>query len=282
MKTSKLPERFVIDWSELKQISLDTIAGQSGKHFARSENRSVATRALQGGRWEGFTGGQLERWLHSGYQIGNALDLGNLLPVREKRKYVFSEDDGEFNLDLVLSGEDRYLSDWTKKISMPGVGIEAEIAMAASTDSSVLSAYFQWLNQMIYSLEVAGIDTQIDLIYNCASGLFRGHDSRRFVTQIRVKQEGEISDFSSWSAMVSPASLRGLMFAAICKHAERNSVTVQSGLGRRDRSEWSVKYDPKRQRIIVNPAWPGAPFPEAQMSRQFQTALAEMRGPSSS
>jgi hypothetical protein len=277
VKSAALPQRYVIDWADLKRVCLDSIAGKASKHFQDGRNRSTATEALKGGRWHGYEGGQLTRWLNEGYKSGEAMDLGSLIPVREKRRFVFTEDNGEFQLDRVLSGEDRYLADWTRLERIPGLAIEVEIAMAASTDSSVLTNYFRWLNQAIYSLETSGIDVQLDLIYNCASGLFERHDRERFLTQIRVKQEGEISDFNSWSAMISPASLRGLMFAAICKHAEDRSVTVQYGLGRRDASDWSVVFNAQSQKMVINPAWPGSPFPEARMTAQFKSALETIK-----
>jgi len=272
-----IPTRFVIDWADLKKASLDSIDGKASQHFKNSTNQRVATEALRGGSWNGYTGGQLRRWLHEGYQSGEALDLTTLVPIREQRKYVFNDEDGEFNLDLVLSGEDRYYSEWTREENIPGLAIEAEICMSAATSERVLCEYFRWLNQAIYSLETAGIDIQLDLIYDCASGLFQGHDAKRFVTQIRVKQEGEISDFNSWSAMVSPASLRGLMFTAICLHAESSAVQVQWGLGRRDRTDWGVKYDRERAHMMIQPAWNDSAFPQSRMDAQFKSALEEIK-----
>jgi len=277
VKKPDIPSRFVIDWADLKETALDTIGGKVSRHFKAGVNRNHAVEACKGGRWSGYESDQLQRWLTSGYKSGDALDYSHLVPVREKRRFVFNEDDGEFNLDLVLSGEDRYYSEWTKVEKIPGLHIEAEIAMAASTDASTLTQYFRWMNQAVYSLEMAGIDVQLDLIYNCSSGLFREYDSRRFQTQIRVKQEGEISDFNSWSAMVSPASLRGLMFVAICKHAEDRGVNVQSGLGRRDRSDWSVVFNRESSKLVIVPAWPGSPFPVATMDAQFKSALEEIK-----
>lgn len=275
---------FTIDWADFKQKLLSGLSGQSDLKV----NRQKFLSRFAGGSWEGFTRGQLERWLREGFQTEAIHGLTEFVPpIREKRKYVFNEDGDEFHYDLAASGDDKYMSSFTKRESIPGVAIEAGIMFSSSTSAETVNAYSVWLCKIAWSLESAGIDTQITLDFpswNMNEGNWRNAgEGTLFHNIVRVKKENEATDFLSWSAMLSPASLRSIGFALGDLHMDSLGLKTNSGWGRGmpDRVQWKCRYDSDRRVIVIENRYIGgygSLFPEEDMSRQFRECLKEMQG----
>jgi hypothetical protein len=97
-----------------------------------------------------------------------------------------------------------------------------------------------------------------------------------------VKKENEISDFKSWSPMVSPASLRCFGFGAICLHANEIDGTPSGTMGRGvpERSQWNLVWNPERRVLVVENAYSARSFPESQMTADLKSALHKISGKS--
>jgi hypothetical protein len=153
-----------------------------------------------------------------------------------------------------------------------------EIGSQAGINAETVNAYNTWLCQVAYSLETAGIDTEINVAYTC-NGLFNETNRGLSRTVIRVKKENEATDFTAWSAMLSPAAFRGIMFAATAVHANAKGFTCSSGLGRGTSRSWKVWYDENSAKLKVQCDFDGRSFPREEMDRQFRDALkAIMKG----
>jgi hypothetical protein len=273
-------ETWMIDWIDLREKALQGLAGQ--KVCNRQANQKEFLAAVQGSSWKGYDTADVDRWIHSGYQV-QGLSLGDPpVPIREKRKLRFSEEGEEFHFDMLASGEDIFYSEYTKREMIPGLAIEANINFQGTVSASITQAYFSWLCRAIYSLEEAGVDCQVTLA-NKNTNLFHGDTdrNRRRVT-VRVKKENEITDFRYWSAMISPAAARTFGFAAKSLYADSVGKNVTNGMGNRagiDQGKWSVRFNTDRQVLEVDCAWSGGgySFPEEDMTRQLHEALVETR-----
>jgi hypothetical protein len=272
-----------IDWNELRDLYL---AASDGKQIVnRPSNAGHVERVVRmeehRARWCGYQNDDVKRWIISGYSVPGLVLGDPPVPIREKRRLRFNEEEGEFHYDLAMSGDDNYFSEWTKREIIPGLAIEAEIRFSADVSEQILKNYYSWICRAVYSLEENGVDCQVTLT-SSVSHLFDQRSSDPLVrTIIRVKKENEISDFTYWSAMISPASLRTFGILAQTLHADAKGYDASYGQGGDPipRDSWGVKFDPDRRvlRISVNTSGGGYSFPEELMTKQLHEALAETR-----
>jgi hypothetical protein len=276
-------EDFVIDWTDLKQFVQSVLKADSAPAKFHTYNRDILTRnLLKPSDWNGYTRGQLDRWLEEGFSTDAIKGLTEFTPaIREKRKLVFQEEGDEFHLDLAYSGVDSHFSTWTKRETIPGIALEAVVTFSSATDAEIVNAYNVWLCRTIYSLESAGVDCEVTLNARCTN-LIQGLPSNRMTnTRIRVKRENEVTDFVAISPVLSPAAFRTFLFAAMTLNSESHGVDSVSGLGRPEtESRWGVYYDAEKRRIVTTAHAHGSKhFPAEEMTRQFREALKDaMKG----
>ncbi len=283
---------FQIDWFDYKSILKKTVL--EGNAPTLNNSRTTASfreHVTSAGGWKGYTTGQLQRWISEGYQPPEMVGgLQNLIPpLREKSRTIWSEDGDEFHVDLAMSGVDNFMSSQSKREVIPGVKIEAGIMFASMVSHEIVNAYTVWLCKVLYSLEMSGIDTQLTLDFpswesvNDVSRKRAGTSGATlYHTLVRVKKENEISDFKSWSPMVSPASLRCFGFGAICLHANEIDGTPSGTMGRGvpERSQWNLVWNPERRVLVVENAYSARSFPESQMTADLKSALHKISGKS--
>lgn len=267
---------WTIDWQDLKEICRRVLEGDIPN--VRSGNQRILTKCLHGAddSFNGFTAPELLRWMAVGFPTAAIQGLSEFTPpIRDKRRMIFSEEGDEFHVDLALAGEENFMSRFTKRQVIPGVSLDCMITFSAYIPAHVVNAYNTWICRTVYSLESAGIDCEVTLT-NPVRRAMPGVDPNTVqLTKVRVKKQNEISDFVSISPMLSPAALRGFLFAAKALHAESRGVTVSSGLGAPASKEWSVKYDKETRRIVVSCNGAAKSFPEEEMTNQFRQALKD-------
>lgn len=264
---------FTISWSDLKQIALACFDGNIPKMRARNRE-TIMDNLVRPDSWNGYTGGQVERWLREGYKTSVIQGLGNAVPAREKRRRTYHDEGDELHIDRVYAGEENYMSRQTKHLSIPGVSLDVRMAFSASTDAQAINEFNAWICKMVYSLEESGIDAEVTL--NCHSnGSINGvHGWTN--TRVKVKSEGEISDFVGISPMLSPAAFRGFMFTTLALHANARGMDVSHGLGRGNTSSrFNVEFDREAQKIVVTSEYTPRSFPEAKMTELFKKALGD-------
>lgn len=265
--------KYIVDWIDLKRVAKDAIAGNTPT-IQNESNRREILHYVQGGEWEGYSRGQLERWLTEGYPTESIRNLAEFIPpIREKRRLQFSEEGDEFNLDLALTGQDEYMSKWTTKKVIPGLSVEIQTGVQAGTKAEVLNSFYRWFCRVMYSLETAGIDCQITMIYKC-DNLMAGE--RPSETVIRVKKENELTDFVSLSPMLGPAAFRTFMFIANTMNADSKGKQVSTGQGNSSdyRSGWDVEF--LDGVLHFRCPWLPREFPEEFMTTQLRGVVKEL------
>jgi hypothetical protein len=271
---------WTIDWADLKQLARETFEGKvPAMNRANAQNfESMLVKPRES--WNGFTRGELQRWVTEGFETEILTGMTEFTPpLREKRRLRFVEEGDEFQADLAMAGDENFMTEWTKREVIPGVSLDCVVTFSAFVSPQVVNAYNAWICQTVYSLEMAGIDCEVTLT-NSAIGTFReAPEGHVCDTRVKVKKENEITDFHSFSAMISPAAMRGFLFAAKSLHAESRGMTVTSGLGRPNSKAFDVKYDPDTRRIVVTCEGGASSFPREEMTTKFHAALRDaMRG----
>jgi len=277
-------DRYTVEWELLREVTQRLINGDASD-FTRTANKRRAKHVVGSltdpdtfrDDWRGFTTNQLNDWLAKGYQSPAIHGLRDFAPpIREKRRYVVTEDGDEMLIDLVLGGADSFYGDFTTQDQIPGLAIDAEIGMVASNNNRVLIDYFKWLNRVIYSLDSIGIDCEVTLRYECRN-LFN-QSGAKTATVVAVKRENQKTDFLSWSPMISPASFRSLMFVANTINADARGFDVSDGQGSRSGGRWSVEYQPEHSTLRLDCEWSSRAFPLDSMQSQFEQCLKQIKG----
>jgi hypothetical protein len=271
---------YTIDWPDFKVWLGRSMEGEIPS-VSRSANRTVIRDALTGGQWYGYTEREAKDWLRNGYRT-SALDgiADSVAPIRERRKFLFQEEGDEYYHDRMLDGDDLFFSEMTPQERIPGVALEISLVFSSFTNANIITEYLGWVCQTIYSLEVSGVDSEITLDFPTV-GLNRNQMDTVYHNIVRVKAENEVTSFSSFSPMISPAAFRGFGFSLMGLHADRDKFNCNPTLGRgmQHIKEWSVSYDSDRRVILFQNHYHGATnFPRELMTSQFQTALDQMRG----
>jgi hypothetical protein len=272
---------FTIGWNDLREIVKEALTNRrvAGLEIAANREQIQAHTTGVGRGFYGYTPAQLLSWVNDGFQTEILDSLDDTKPIREKRRYRYVEEGEEIHVDRALSGEDNFMSDWTKRESIPGAAVEAEVMFSAGTSSDIVNAYNVWLCRAISSLEAAGIDTQLTLKFSsqdCFNGAGDGH------TIVRVKSENEDLDFASFSAILSPACLRTFGFVAICLHAESAGKPASGSLGRgrynvKPTPDWGVNFNSKRGVLEVNCPYQPKSFPAERMDSALKSAIKDMK-----
>jgi len=269
-------ETFVVEWADLKEKTRALLRGE--KVCQRVGNQNIAeehtSQLSEFDSWRGYGKNDLSRWIERGFSLPG-LDMTNpLIPIREKRRLIFAEEGEELHLDLAYSGIDEHFSLWTKRETIPGLAIRINHSFASSMSANVVNAYFSWLCRALYALETSGVDCDVTMV-NSVNELWGAWGSeKRTNTVIRVKRENEATDFSSWSPMLSPASLRSLGFVAMCLHGDAAGQTVNASLGSPKSHSFSVKWNEETRLLEIDCTPHGIyEFPETDMTAQLHKAL---------
>jgi len=269
---------FTMDWADLKNFVSQTVRDGKADYVTRNSNRSKVIRhCTETGDWHGYTRNDLKQWLREGYKSSAIQNLGDFSPsLREKRKWIFSEDGDEIYVDRALSGEDNYAGEWSVQERIPGAAIEAEVMFAASVRAEVVNAYNAWICTAVYALESAGIDCQVTLKFSSHEAVKSGETAH---TTVRVKKENETADFMEFSPMLSPAALRTFGFTAIILHADSRGIDVDPGLGRGRRTahNWDCSWDNERRVLKIDCPYIPQSFPREEMEAKFRKALKDMK-----
>lgn len=270
-------DRFVIDWPELKEVTLRAMAGNFSD-FPRS--RETAEYYCRPGgvsdRWLGYSLAQAKDWCVNGYHDAALEGLENFAPpIREKRRFVYSDEGDEIDLSAAWAGEDNFMTEWTKRETIPGIALEFEICLVCSTPAAVVNEYERWIARACEAIESAGIDPEINIAFPGEAEWGHGEQSMRLV---RVKREGETVDLQSWSAMLSPATFRTFGFVTYMLDGEAHDKAISTGICRsHGGTQWRCYYDADECAIRTECPYMPHEFPEEEMTKQLREAIEALK-----
>lgn len=263
-----------VAWSDVRD---EYVALVDGKVSSQPTGKQLAARWRKDERadWTGCTKAQMKEWLRIGYKAPE-FKLASLVNSGPEGagKFQFGED-GEMLIDLALSGFDYPFLTREPIAPEPGMHIIAGISMSSSTNVRVIAEYGAWIAGLLYKLETDGVDVALD-VENRAKGSWTNRPNTYVCTRIRVKREGELSDFTSWSALFSAGGFRKLMFTAKVLVAQRAGQKLKGDLGSpASGTAWSVAYDPNTNTLRIACPPNATSFPAEEMDRQLARELAK-------
>lgn len=235
-----------MDWADLRARWLEAYATKQWRSQPTMGNLIAGdwSDVKGSGRWSApATGADTKRWIETGYYAeGFTLNPVETKP-HKRRRACWSEDDGEPDIGRLYGGSDEYLLHSAKRDSIPGLELEIEYGFSGSTPPDAITEYGAWLTKLISALEGNGYDLAVTIIVRCTA-LFRGQDPMtRTDLRIIVKRAGELSDFTSWSALFSPNGFRHLVFCSMGIAGDAIGRQCARGLGGPVTSGWSIKRD---------------------------------------
>ena len=272
----KPSDRTVIDFPDLKRVAQEVYAGNSAESLPiNCEYASILLNRGDTG-FTGYSSAQAQDWLANGYRDEALQGLEDFAPpIREKRRFVYGEEGDEIDLSAAWSGEDNFMTHWTKRDVIPGVSLVFEMAFVCHTSASVIIAYERWLARATEAITAAGIDPEISISFPgqlCGIG---GRGTLNHTSLVRVKRANETVDIHAWSAMLSPAAYRSFGFLSKLMHGEEMGQRVGYGLSQNHGgNSWAVEYDNENGQIVVRcPFSPNGRFPEEDMTAQLKPPL---------
>lgn len=267
-------DRWIVEWSELREAISEAFAGDLG----RFKNAPSVAQGIVTEEREHFTGYSLTEardWLENGYSDESLEGLEDFAPpIREKRRFVYGEEGDEIDLSAAWSGEDNFMTHWTKRDVIPGIALEFRFGFVGSTPPSVVNSYQHWIARATEAIQSAGIDPEISVVFIGKSTW----DQVYREDVVRVKRQNETVDLHSWSSMLSPAVYRTFGFLAKCLHAEARGKRISDTIGNgHEGNSWRVFYDAESGTIRTEIPWSPFSFSEEEMTRQLREAIEQLK-----
>jgi hypothetical protein len=241
----------------LRLIKGGTIAGQPAVETARVSWRDTG--------FTGMTVGAMEDAITNGY-VAEGMKVKPTADVRPRRRSRFSEEDGELQVDLALSGSDAPFIARPKVRRAGGMTLKIELAVRATTPASVMRDYSAWLVRLIAGLQAKGIDLQIDVVSRAKVVTTKGEP---VCVNVRVKRFGRRSDLKSWGAMFAPGGFRMLMFCGRLMACAAHGRQLEGHFGASVGPKWDIEHDRATQTLTVKCAAQTTRFPTEMMDARL-------------
>lgn len=272
-------ETIRLDWADLKRRLLDSL--ERGKPWRQAQQGTLLAMhrdPYAASEWQGGSGAQTLDWLRNGFFAEELQAAAETVRVATSVRSGWSEDDGDVDAGRLYGGFDDFYYEVSPSDAKPGLRIEVDMFFAALCEASTLKMYGAWVAGLIGSLEANGYDVEVDLILPVRA-LYEGAQARaRQDVAITVKRAGELSDFTEWSACLSPVGTRVLMFTAFGVASEKigkRQTTHMSMSLPSDERGWGVKFDREANvlRVTADQRQSGEhAFPTDRMNGQLRTA----------
>lgn len=264
----------VVEYAEVKATWMKMYAGEiplpKQKNFLRQFDGSCQ-RGGSKNSWIGASADEMFDWLNNGFRSPEFPIGEDYTPHRQGRKLMFA-DEGELDLALAWSGHDYPYLRWSEIERKPGIRIEAQMNFGGFVDSKVIAEYGAWLAGLLEGLETQGYDIELDLVSLTRSKYVGSHGGID-KTIIRVKRENELSDFTEWSPMFSPAGFRMLFFTAYAIGAEKLGKILSLGHGMPTGNRFRAEYNAETATLFLGSHKDSVSFPMERMTREVNEVM---------
>jgi hypothetical protein len=247
--------QITLEWHDVKRHFVECV--QDGKRWGATEigPRLAALHTAPYAKdwrteWEGGTGADTLGWLRDGFRSEEFEASADLVSVSRRSRVMWSEEDGDVDVGRLYGGYDDFYLSVAESDAKPGLKLEIDFAFAALVQPSTVRQYGAWIAGLIGSLEARGYDLEVTLI-DRMTDLWENARGEQHVA-MRVKRFGELSDFTSWSALFAPTGYRHVVFTALGMACDKVGKTLAAGLGTTlPNSEWGVRYDSEANVLTV-------------------------------
>jgi hypothetical protein len=227
--------------------------------------------------WEGGSYFDTVTYLRNGYFAKEFAHSAEYVALAPKKRPQWSEEpDGDLDMGRLYGGyEDPYMvpAEAEKK---PGLRVMIEFAFACGVNAKTIEKYGAWVAGLLGSLESSGYDLTVDL-WIPLDNLFVDSHGRRDNVLIRVKRENEVSDFTEWSGIFSPAGYRHVGFCAKLVAGDKVGSLAEGSLGTTIGGRtWGLDYDKDNSILKIHcdqrgsRMYGGDSFPTEALNRKAQ------------
>lgn len=200
------------------------------------------------------SGDEMKTWFRDGFRTDAFENLAERVPAALAHRPSWNEEEGDIDISRLYGGFDDFYMGPVERPTKPGVRVQIEMAFACGVKQKTIEEYGAWVNSLLGSMEAYGIDMVVDL-WIPLDDLFNGDRGIRTNVLVRVKNANEVSDFTEWSILFSPAGYRQVGFAAKCVAGDKigKRVTYSYGMTIGGKT-WGLEYDKENAtvRITVN------------------------------
>lgn len=202
--------------------------------------------------WAGGSFGDSVKYLREGYFAEEFAHSAEYVALATKKRPTWAEEpDGDLDLSRLYGGFDDYYLVPSEQEKKPGLRVMIEFAFACGVDAKTIEKYGAWVAGLLGSLESSGYDLTVDL-WIPLDGLFVDSKGRRDNVLIRVKRENEVSDFTEWSGIFSPAGYRHIGFCAKLVAGDKVNTRAVDHLGTTLVSQWGLDYDKENSILKIH------------------------------
>lgn len=196
------------------------------------------------------SGADISYWLKNGFRSEEFENLAEKVPAALQNRPHWSDEEGDVDLGRMAGGWDDFYLGMKERPAKPGVHVQIEMAFACGCSQNMIEQYGAWVNSLLGSMEAYGIDMVIDL-WMPLDSLFVG-SYERVNTLVRVKNANEVSDFTDWSILFSPAGFRQVGFAALCVAGDKVGRRVTGNYGMTIGGKtWGLNYDRENSVVTI-------------------------------
>jgi hypothetical protein len=275
-KDGRKHRNVIISWSDVKDRVMGMLerGDQWDSQPAMDWTLQAMHRSPYQKTWntgDNYAPAHLLGWLREGFRAPEFANSAEYVPSALQHRATWSEEDGDIDIGRLYGGHDEFMLGMAERETKPGVRVQIEFAFACGVEGKCIAEYGAWVAGLLGAMEQYGFDMVVD-VWIPLDSLYQGDRATRSNVLVRVKQANEVSDFTEWSAIFSPAGYRTLGFSAKCVAGDKIGKTAVSNLGTTIGGKtWGLEYDKDESvvRITVNQrAYAGEAFPAAKLTKQ--------------
>jgi hypothetical protein len=269
----KIDHTVNLHWNEIKHAFLK--AKSTGEWSSQPQLDQIAKewhsspdQGSEPGSWSGGSANQTEQWILHGYFADDFQHTIGQEHNIQTTSIVWNEEEGDPDITRIICGYDDIFLGALQAPSLSGIKIMIDLDFNAQVEAPVIREYGAFCASLINALMESGFDVEIDIRMDTAA-MFTGYGGDDVTRKlIRVKEFGELLDFTSFSAAFGPTGMRHLNFTAIGLAGDRLSKVVSAGLGRAIGTAWEVVWDERNRVVELRCDSNTSGFPGSKMAEQ--------------
>jgi hypothetical protein len=259
-----------LHWTELRAGFLAAAEGKSKSASMAVFEASLDRHSTRSDDWTGGTVKDTVDWLLHGYfaeDIQHTIGQDHNI---EQTSIVWNEEEGDVSYERLICGYDDVFLGAIQAPSLSGVKIMIDYWFAWSVPNPVIREYGGFCASLINSLMESGFDTEIDISVPMKNLTDRDDDEKQIL--IRVKDFGELLDYTDFSAMFSPTGMRHLIFCAEALAAEKIGGVVSDYFASAVRDKWGFEWDENNRVIRIHRDPVATDFPGRKLTEEAYEA----------
>jgi hypothetical protein len=265
--------QITVEWADVKRRFVASVRdGERWGQAMQSTLRGLHDSPYRPNDWAGGSGADTLGWLDDGFRSADFEEAAIPVPVAEKVRVGWHEEDGDVDLGRLYGGYDDFYLKTSPSETRPGLKVTADCFFAASVSPATVRAYGAFVAKVIGTLEAQGYDLEVELAARVTALSDSRSRSQRDDVCIKVKRPGELSDFTDWSALFAPTGVRHLVFTAFGVASEKVGEQQTSHMAMSlERSSFDVTYDADANHLRITGAQRSSTVDEQRMTDALLT-----------